>query len=644
MDWRCAAAGCLVVVLAGCGGGGGGGGSGTPGGPDPGGSSGLVPQPGALGAVLQSRATTLRPVIPGAQWQYRTTDYTGASPSSYTTTATGVITNGVTEVDSDDPDSPASITVDSATGSVRIAAELQLATGAPGLPIDGFELRSPVRVNDQWVLLDRRIDDSGLDVDGDNVADPLQIALYRVVVGTESITLPETNSPLDTVRVDTFSRTRFTPSAGGAAQTETLRQSSWYAAGLGVVRSAVHASGGTRPYDEQTWLTGFDGVTRGWGVVVRPVQWLPNSGSGTGRISDAAPVADGIVAKTSFHLIKIDLAGRLVGAKTYSEAGIDSAGVLAATANGLRLVDSSDPNDIRITRLTADGVRIGIGPVRRIDLSALNDPNAFVLLRALVWQPGGDRFWLVWRRTTTSAGTSRDELLARSFDADGQPVSGEVALAARDSVSTIVVAKATATSGLLVTWAETGSGGSANAQSRLDRDGQVLWTSRQATSGAPGPCCVFPWSDATGAWLTWRGPDTSPTGADEAYGVRIDASGRFVGVATDAAAFDSERLSAIDADFGALLPQQMTVQDGRIHSTARVFGVPYADQGIATNHLVYAEFDLGAGAMATGVRQSRRLVLGGLTSVPDVRPIVLDDRILLLTDDGATLKPAIVWR
>lgn len=641
MNSRWVAMGCAVAFLAGCGGGGG---SGTPGDPDPGGSSGLVPPAANLGTVLHQRATTLRPVIFGAQWQYRFNDYADLGPGTYTTTATRAITNGVTEVDSDDPSSPASITVDAATGSVRIAASLEITTGAPVLRIDGFELRSPVQVNDQWVLLDERIEDSGLDVDGDNVADRLDIALYRVVIGAESITLPEADAPVDTVRVDTFSRTRFTPSGGGAAQTATLRQSSWYAQDVGVVRSATHATGGTRAYDAETWLTGFDGVTRGWGAVVRPSQRLPGSGSGTGHASDAAQVPDGIVATTAFHVVMLDLNGRIVSAKTFAEAGLESSGSLAATSAGLRLVVTSDPNDIRITRLTNDGTRIGTGPVGRIDLSALNDFTAFVQLSAFTWEPGGDRFWMVWRRTTTTAGTSRDELLARSFDADGQAVSAEIALASLNSVGTTIIARATPTSGLLVTWTESSSSGTANAQTRLDRDGRTQWTSRQTSTAGPGPCCLFPWSDATGTWLTWRGLETSGTGTDEAYGVRLDASGRFVGVATNDAAFASERLTVVDAGLGAKLPQRMAVREGRIHTTATVFGAPYADDARAFNHLVYAEFDLGTGAMASGMRQSRRLVLGGLVSEPLVRPFVLDDRILLLTDDGVTLKPAIVWR
>ena len=632
---------CVLAFLAGCGGGGG---SGTSGGPDPGGSTGLVPPAAESGAVLHPRATTLRPVILGARWQYRFNDHADLGPGNITTTATRAITNGVTEVDSDVPSSPASITVDAATGSVRISVSLQIAPSVPVLRIDGFELRSPVQVNDQWVLPDERIADSGLDVDGDQVADRLDIAIYRVVIGAGSITLSGAAAPVDAVRVDTFSRTRFTPSRGGAAQTETLRQSSWYAQDVGVVRSAVHAAAGTRAYDLETWLTGFDGVTRGWGAVVRPRQWLPGSSSDTGRASDAARVADGIVATTAFHVVKLDLNGRIVGAKTFAEAGLAPGGWLAATSAGLRLVVTGDPNDIRITRLADDGTRIGSGPVGRIDLSALNDANASVLLRAFTWHPGGDRFWRVWRRTTTAAGTSRDELLARSFDADGQAVSGEIALATLDSVGPTVIARATPTSGLIVTWTESGSDGTANAQAQLDRDGRAQWTSRQPASAGPGPCCLFPRSDATGTWLTWRGPETSGPGADEAYGVRIDDSGRFVGVATSDAAFASQRLTAVDAGFGAKLPQNMSVREGRIHTTATVFGAPYADDARAFNQFEYAEFSLGTSAMAAGMRQSRRLVVDGLVAEPLVPPFVLDDRVLPLTHDAETLQPVIIWR
>ena len=640
---RWAAASCVVAFLSACGGGGGGGNTSppTPEGPETTGSTGLVPTASALGAVLEDRATTLRPVIVDAQWQYRYNEFGGTGTRSYTTTATRAITNGVTEVDSDDAGTDSSVTVDEATGSVLVSTSLEISdtNTTPRLRVEGFELRAPVRVNDQWVLLDQRVENSGLDIDGDNIADRMDIAVYRIVVGRESITLPDAATPMDTVRVDSILATRFTPSAGGAAITERQRESSWYGRGIGLVRSVVHASdGAAHEFDSETWLTGFDGVTRGWGALLLPAQ-ISASSVAPGPAYSAARVADGIVVLDAFNIVKLGLDGRLISARTRAAAGLAD-GYLASTSAGLRLIGTPTFSAYSITRLADDGSRIGTGAVAIIDLVALNEPDSTLLSETFTSHPGGARFWLVWERYVPVSGGTRKELLARSFDPDGQPTSGEILLTVRSGIER-PVATATPTDGLVVTWVDGTAGTAVNVQTELNQDGQVLWTSTQQNMQALGPDSVRVWADTAGTWLTWYGKQ--PDGSYAAYGVRVDDEGRFVGVATNADAFATQRLAAIDADFAPTY-SAASVNEGRIHAVATIYGAPFPGDPSLDHHLYYAEFDLGPANAAAGIRETRRLVLGNRVRAPAVPPIVLDDRIILLTDDGSFLAPVIIWR
>lgn len=644
-QWIGMAAMAAALVCSGCGGGGGssgGNGNVNPAPPDSG--SGLVPMPPTPGQVLVAKATDVRPVIAGAEWTFHAHDYVGMGPAQVKTTATSTIANGVIEVDSDDPSTNVSVTVDAASGSVSMAVDVSLGSKLAALRIDGFELRSPVRLNDQYVLLDRHLADLGTDVDGDNKPDALDIAVWRVVEGQETLTPPR-GVAISTVRVDTFVAARITPSGGGAAQTATQRQSTWYAAGIGAIRKVSYSSTPGLTYDYESWLTGFDGVTSGWGVVVQPGQFAGTPIQATGPAFAAVRNAEGVLAMTTSYLVQLDKTGRITKATPYSTAGIGfDGGVIVSTTAGLRYLRSSDPSDVRISALRDDGTLDTSHAVVHLDLATYNPVGAFLQLRAFTIAPGGDRFWMGWTRTTVSAGTSHDDLLVRAFDPDGVPIGPEIALPTSQGVGPIVVMQATPSNGLIATWTEYGSGYGASAQSRIDSDGSVLWTAREDTSNTLGgaPCCMFSLFDEGSTWLTWRAAFTGAP--DQAHGVRVDAAGRFVGVTTDASAFASESLAALDASFLVGWSQQFTAIQGHFHATAKVFSAPYPDDTRQFNHLEYAEFDATPGNLAAGMKQVRRAVVDGLVTPPQVPPIVFDDRVLLLTDNGSTLQPTLIWR
>lgn len=638
MKWSAFAATLAALMLAACGGGGGGGSPASP--PAGDGPTGLVPAAGALGTVLRDRAVDLRPVAADARWHYRFNDYTGPGPGRFIVGSAPGTGSSVVETDSSDPQSAVTVTLDPASGSISIASDLVLAPGATPIRVQGFELRSPVRTNDQYVLLDRRVTASGLDFDGDARQDALDLAIWRVVVGEESVQLPNGMAPVVAVRVDTVFAARVIPSAGGAAQALGSRQSTWYAPGLGAIRLATQAAAGTpRPYDDETWLTGFERSGSGWGAVVRDSQFLPGGGGLIGRVDSAAKVGDGVLATSASHIVKLDRSGRVVSAVPYAQIG--SVGQLVATTSGVRLL-SRTGSTYRITRLSDGGSLVaGAVPVE-IDTTALEAPNTFFDVVGLVPSQGGGRFWLIWWRQQVTGGTAQNDLRVLGHDADGHPATPVLTIQAPNLFGGRPTFGTRGDDSLLLSWSEVPSGVPANAQALVGPDGSLRWRSSQPGNGLPGPCCLFPLADSTGTWLTWRTDIGS--GSFQSFGVRLDDAGQFVGVTTDASAFTSERLSVLDEWFSARLPLGFTVADGRFFAAARVGTPPYADSAFPASHLAFAEFDPGPGSLATGLRAVRRIPLDPLVSAPDVAPIVLGDRVLLLTDDGSALRPVVVWR
>ncbi len=634
------AAALAALLLAACGGGGGGGGSTAS--PPPGGAgpTGLVPAAPAPGAVLRDRAADLRPVAADARWHYRFNDYAGPGPGRFVVSSAAGAGAAVVETASDDPQSPTTVSVDAASGSVSITSDLVLATGAAPIRVQGFELRSPVRTNDQYVLLDRRITASGLDFDGDARQDPLDLAVYRIVVGVEAVQLPNGMAPMSAVRVDTVLSARIFPSAGGTAQTVGSRQSTWYAPGLGAIRLATHADPGTaRLYDDETWLIGFESGNAGWGAIVRDSQYLPGSGGVVGRVDSAVKVADGVLATAANHVVRLDRGGRVVAAVPYAQIG--STGRLVATTGGVRLM-SGGSTAYRIVPLADDGSPVPNAAPAEIDLTALEAPNTFVQVIGLVPSQGGGRFWLVWQRQQVVSGTSFTDLRVRGHDADGRPATAVLTLPMAGGFLGTTTFGTRADDSPLLAWTESQGGTPANPQALVGADGQVRWTSSQPGTGLPGPCCLFPLADGTGTWLTWR-VDTGSNGF-AVYGVRLDEAGRFVGVATDAGAWTSQRVAGLDEWFSAALPLGFTAAEGRFFATARVNASPFADSAFPPQHLAFAEFDPGTGALAADLRQLRRIPLDPLVERPDVAPIVFADRVLLLASDGAALRPVVAWR
>lgn len=244
-----------AAALAACGGGGGdddgGGGDGT----------GLVPDAPVLGATLAADATTLRPLVPGAVWQYSGTNASGdayENTVNHTAASPGVTESGTNTFDT----GAGSVHVVEVDGQI-VQPDPQDADGDGVADISNVvELRSPVRVNDQIVALDERIPGLVPDVDGDGQAEYFDLAIYSRVIGAEDVAL-EGLPTQHAVRVDHIVIGRVVLSRDGTRlPSVSSTQSIWYAAELGIVRRRLDApsdDGLSREVTDER-LTGWSGL------------------------------------------------------------------------------------------------------------------------------------------------------------------------------------------------------------------------------------------------------------------------------------------------------------------------------------------------------------------------------------------------
>lgn len=198
-------------------------------------TTGLVPTAPTPGATLFSNATVLRPMVAGARWEYAGIAPDGDSYANVVTHASA--TPGVTESGTNILDSGASSTHLVVVNGNIVQPDPADANG-DGVPdfADAIELRSPVRVNDQIVIVDKRQPDAIPDIDGDGRREYFDVAMYSRVIGTEDVALNGLPT-LQAVRVDRTQKARVVLSKDGQAlPTYTTLYSVWYAPSVGIVR------------------------------------------------------------------------------------------------------------------------------------------------------------------------------------------------------------------------------------------------------------------------------------------------------------------------------------------------------------------------------------------------------------------------
>lgn len=643
-----------LALLQACGGGGGTADPGSGGGasPSPADSgTGLIPAAGAAGTVLRQQASVLRPLKAGSRWVYRRLDYTGATTEEVQVQQLAATTAGVVrEVDSQDPDAVSEARIDS-DGHVRIATSLVLAPGAAPIAIDAPELRSPVRANEQFVIVDKRLAQSGIDSDRDGKADTVDIAIWRNVVGVQSVTLPNNTVPLDAVRVDTTTVLRITPSAGGAAVTTTHRLSTWYADGIGVIREAEAASNGARAWDTDETLLGYDGVTSGYGFVpnAATLDWafeVPRA---------ILKLTDGVLLSDLGGIRRLDPRGVSLGFYKFAPNN-QSADVRALARLGTR--------NFAVNRYTD----APYGPYRYAihDISAAGEPtqtssisfDPFDLSSAVSVNSSDPRFaafsggkvlWVVFERAVPGKFPSdpdTSEFVVRRHNGNAW-VGGETRLPVTDHLTSGSLSLQPMSDGLSLSWAAFNAASVTTQHSvRVDGDGLVAGHARLVLPSASFGIEPFFTliGDGDTAWALWNGPGAVSGSASVPHGLRLDAQAAAVGVGGDDASLRAATLAGLDGiATSPPVEQQLSAGNGRWALASRNFGKAYPDDTLDRLWLDYRQLAPGAGAPSTEMTVVARYRIPDRSVVGT--PIVFDTHTLLLTPSplGTTIRATTVW-
>jgi hypothetical protein len=408
--WLSMAFSSLAFLAACSGGGGGGGGTPEPPPPPPPPPSvinptleSLLPAAPAVGADLVADAASLRPLRNGAVYAYRGT--AGAAATRYLTNTTQAVGGTTSETASNAANAGARTAPVSAVtnGVVSNTRSIDFAGKGVNQNVVFTELRSPVRLNDQYQILLQRYPaaDTNVDVDRDGRFDLVDVAIYARIIGREALPLP--NLPtLNTVRVDTTTLRRVTQSSNGAAApTETTTVQTWYAQGIGIVRQTTN--NGTSTTDEK--IVSWDGGTVGLGAMA-PQAGGPLPGVNNGLRAALAFDSYGLVFSdtgTADTLIsRMDTRGRIVSSVTLSGMRLGTTAKVMRAGTGViiaRQLAGADANKLGLTALNGDGVLQGAIDGVKVDLAG---PRTSTTVGKVQTAVDGTQLWAVWERVNAN--------------------------------------------------------------------------------------------------------------------------------------------------------------------------------------------------------------------------------------------------
>ena len=655
----CLLAGALLLALGGCGGGGGGGGgtAAAGGGTQPTETGNpLVAPAGPPGAVLALNATDLQPVRAGSSWEYRGVyTGTGSATGPYASTlrhvagANGAVVEEATNMfQSGTTDKTPLFT---GGGTVQEQVTDPLGTGSAET-VMMTALRSPVRVNDQYVVFQRSRVDLGIDVDGDRIPDLADVVAYSTVVGTETLALPDLGRSLVTVRIDNTVVVRVTQSSD-ARNLPPVRtvQSDWYASGVGVVRRTM-----TEPSETvgaiaaEERLAYWDGVDQGLGATAPAALMSPAGGTSLPYklplVHASAAMGETALLVTSQPGIAVlDRQGVTQRLRPWPFPDPDSASNAALHAIGpdrallVTSVQEFSRLKIRLQQLDAGGDPVG-APVT-IDTQATTVP-------ASAWD--GNSLWLLWRRF----GTFAEDIVLQPFGLDGNPREPAQVLE-RDRTFIPASPQLAAGGGrVLAAWVDgsnfvntykytlrTSAGGPAATQ--------TLGTGAGSSTAIPNGG-LTPLVDANAAALYWLGSNFTarPFGSAGDGLTRIVALDAAGNVIRSAAALDDELLPLNWHDAGTL--QRVAFSGGRllVAGFRSAYLAPGATQ--PADALVVASVPLTGGALATAAAGATPVAVSAGTGAGQVRFGNLlrlvpwsGTRVTLIGDDGSASTFATAW-
>jgi hypothetical protein len=651
-----------LLALGGCGGGGGSGSVAppTPAPPPADTRTGLVPDAGAPGAILYAEAASLRVLREHASWTYHGIDQQDGEASTatayeyfdtvkHTAVAGAIVEQGSNPLNAG-PDAGAVVRY--AGGAYLYADRLSLSGSRPPLPIDVIELRSPVRVNDQYTSFDKRVADSGSDFDGDKVNDPVDIAVYARVAGEELVDLPN-RLHVKAVRVDMVVRLRAVSSkTGEAGPVFTSLRSTWYAPGVGIVKmrsEEPNIEQPTRPNRVVTEeLQNYDGGTNGLGHTASAQALFPAAGSGAGvplpvpfdalAFDTTAVVLSplpGDRASAGFTVGQLDQRGAVLAARTYTLVELfGSPSIWAAAPRLLRVGDelrilTRTDLGIQMVGLDATGQRITV-PARVLQAQGTFESDGdYAPFQAAA---DGSGFWLAWLRTSPGPAS----LVLQRFDSGGaaqgsaQPVAANVVPIFLHNIGLAVSEKRVAVSWLPSVLGDT------RRFAVLDKSSGALLPERDVA--APQPACtkVVPLALQPGMALACY---SGYSNINNLSAARLDATGAPLLLAGGTLADEhlkADWLTALGRPVFAGLDGQLVA--------AGFQGTPYWWRARGTSGFLMVMQTSGTGALTTEPTLLARIP-GGI----DPRFVLgLGNRMLIVGGEDSTmsggLRTMVVWR
>ncbi len=428
-----------------------------------------VPKAPALGDLLWQDASTLRPLADEALWVYRGTHRANGQVLHLGSFRQTLDRSGVMEERRWSPlDTVAStVTLQVAGGTLTQA----WTAGALGLPaaagrLQPWTLRSPVRANEQTALIERQDVPLDEDRDADGKPDHLDVAAWTRVIGFEEVDLPELQRSVRALRVDLTVVTRTQLSSRPQPEASlTVRESTWAAPGIGIVRVSRTAPSaiGVGPEQTDERLQFWDGISQGLGL--QPSVPLSVTGAADSVGPWLAPALSAVRLGTQvFVLSALD--------------GSPSRGVVLSVLNNRGRVERSvqHPGLVLTSNTQAQLLSLGsgVGVVRRepgVLLAAQQLENLKMLrfdtlgqrMGKDVWLadgalPGslqaasdGDTVWVCWVDEGLLPGSRR--LMLRGYDTQGRPRTAAQALDQRAAGVSLERAHLTAEAGrVLVSW------------------------------------------------------------------------------------------------------------------------------------------------------------------------------------------------
>lgn len=629
-----------VVLLTSCGGGGnsvddpGSGGGGTAS------ASGLLPAAPSAGEVLVDDSSSLRPLVADGLWIYRQF-VANVGPLEPRVTQAAIAGGRLLESSTDGADAAIEVWRE-ADGSTSAAVEIPLAPGAT-LTVTGPELPRTLRADQQITVDDRRIDNVGADLDGDGANDGLDMAVWRRIVGFENLRIPASPQTVRALRIDDRVALRARLTGGGAAEIVESSGSSWYAEGIGVVRSVSWTDIDGTVADSDTRLVGFDGGTRGYGIV----QFREGAQPGT----QIVPHPDGVITLNQGYgdgyILTLDRNGQVVAsADPPARAGESpSWRQLLPTSAGLRLAsrNAGGPNDaFNIDALNSSGQLVGdrLGTLRIDALDSFVNSNGEA---SLLSHPASDVLWMLFVDTrATGPGNRRDALIVRRFDASAQSLGDALRYEPPNSTSVGVLHALATPDGITVIIEQFDPMATSGTPVRVlsIRNSGSVEFNREFHLGASTPSIVWTLADdAANRWLLWMPSLPGAVDPPEPHGIRIGADGSPIGTPDEPSAIASSVLLSVPASLhAAWRPQGVMAIDGEWWMVGSEIGSLNDGASEPREHPILARLMPGSGAPADGLIVEKWPFSSGGSST--TAPVAFDDRLLFWVGG----LPVVAWR